>query len=305
MALTPSERATYKKEIAQRLSPQSYPEIDLVLGEFGAQIDDFWQGGDRFAYVLEMLKSVNDTILSQLAAHLNIETVEDSVLDPPAFWGEGQLRVFMSHLAKHKVFASDLQTALSGFGISGFVAHEDIEPDAEWQAEIEKALRTCDALIAVLHAGFNESPWADQEVGYALGRGVPVFSVRIDISPYGLFGKKQAFNGKGKQTTDIALELFEAYRNHPKTRDKVSDAIIERFCQSHSFANAISNCGLVEGLIVWKPEYKARLRDAVENNGQVNKAWGVPARIERLVLHRDPDPPQPASAASLGDDIPF
>lgn len=305
MALTPSERATYKKEIAQRLSPQSWAEIDLVLQEFGARTTDTWSGSDGFAYVIAMLKGVDDLTLNQLAEHLNIATGEDSVLDPPEFWGENRLCVFISHLAKHKVYASELQEALAAYGISCFVAHEDIEPDAEWQAEIEKALRTCDALLALLHEGFNDSLWAEQEVGYALGRGVPVFSIRIDMAPYGLFGKKQAFNGKGKDVAVIALELLDAYRKHPKTQEKVSDAIIEKFCESNSYAEAKANCGLVEALVVWKPEYKARLRDAAANNSQIKHSWGVPERIERLLAARDPDPSEAAPAGRTGDEIPF
>jgi nucleoside 2-deoxyribosyltransferase len=305
MALTPSDRATFKKEIAQRLSPQSWAEIDLVLNEFGASTTDFWQGADRFAYIVEMLKNVGDTVLSQLAAHLSIETGVGSVLDPPAFWSENQLRVFISHLAKNKIYASQLQTELAACGISCFVAHEDIEPDAEWQGEIEKALRTCDALVALLHEGFHESIWTDQEVGYALGRGVPVFSIRLDIAPYGLFGKKQAFNGKNKDISAIARELLDAYRKHPKTQEKASDAIVEKFCASGSFAEAKANCGLVEQLIFWRPGYKARIRDAIKDNSQISGSWGVPARIETVLAKRDPDPPEAATASGLGEEIPF
>ena len=302
MALTASERATYKKEIAQRLSPQSWAEIDLVLSELGVATTELWQGGDRFAYIIEMLKGVGDSVLSELAVHLNVETGEDSVLDPPAFWGENQLCVFISHLAKNKIYATDLQAALAAYGISCFVAHEDIEPDAEWQAEIEKALRTCDALVALLHEGFNESIWTDQEVGYALGRGVPVFSVRLDMAPYGLFGKKQAFNGKGKDISAIAVELLDTYRKHPKTQGKVSDAIIEKFCKSNSFAEAKVNCDLMEQLVAWKTEYKTRLREAVASNSQIKYSWGLPDRIERLLASRDPEP---ATAGSVEDEIPF
>lgn len=300
MALTPSERVTYKTEIAHRLSPLSWPEVDVILDEFGADTEDTWNGG-VFSYVVAMIKGLGDVQLQQLAAHLNIETGEDSVLDPPGFWMEGRLWVFLSHLAKHKVFASELQAALATYGICSFVAHEDIEPDAEWQEEIEKALRTCDALVALLNEGFNKSAWADQEVGYALGRGVPVFSIRLDMAPYGLFGKKQAFNGKGKDAATIAHELYEAYRRHPKSRDKLADTIIDRFCNSSSFADAKANCKQVEELEVWKPEYKDRLRTAVKDNGQVRDSWGVPERIEAVIQKRDPD----AVAAGLDAEIPF
>ena len=144
-------------------------------------------------------------------------------------WEEGKLSVFVSHISAQKVFASELHGALSTFGICAFVAHEDIEPTAEWQDEIEKALRTCDALLALLNPEFNLSTWTDQEVGYGLGRGVPVFSVRLGMSPYGLFGRKQAFNGNAKEAPEIAKELFEAYIIHPKTADKMADVVIRQF----------------------------------------------------------------------------
>ncbi|MFB9148655.1 toll/interleukin-1 receptor domain-containing protein [Roseovarius ramblicola] len=300
MLLTPSERATYKTEIAHRLSPLSWSEVDVILDEFGANTQDMWSG-DVFSYVVTMIKGLGDLPLRQLAAHLNIETGENSVLDPPVFWIEGQLWVFLSHLSKHKIFASELQAALATYGICSFVAHEDIEPDAEWQEEIEKALRTCDALVALLNEGFNQSTWTDQEVGYALGRGVPVFSVRLDIAPYGLFGKKQAFNGKGKDAASIANELYDAYRKHPKTRDKLADIVVDRFCNSGSFAEAKANSKQVEELEVWKSEYKSRLRDAVNNNGQVKHSWGVPEKIEAVIKKHDPD----AVKEDFDDKIPF
>ncbi|MHC4745639.1 MAG: toll/interleukin-1 receptor domain-containing protein, partial [Planctomycetota bacterium] len=186
MSLTPSERATLKTEIARRLSPRSWAEIDVILDEFGATVESW--SGDSFSYVIAMLRGINDEMLKQLAEHENIEMGSDSFMDTPPFWGDGKLRVFLSHISAHKVFAAELQAALSELGISAFVAHEDIEPDSEWQDEIEKALRTCDALVALLNPDFHVSNWTDQEVGYGLGRGIPVYSVRLGMNPYGLFG---------------------------------------------------------------------------------------------------------------------
>jgi hypothetical protein len=61
----------------------------------------------------------------------------------PKFWREGMFRIFLTHLAKERVFAGELQEALFKYGISCFVAHKDIEPSSHWQTEIIKALRTC------------------------------------------------------------------------------------------------------------------------------------------------------------------
>lgn len=297
MPLTPSERATLKTEIGRRLSPRTWPEIDLVLDEFGGNTSSTWDG-DQFSYVVAMLRNISDDMLRQLAEHENIEMGENSVMDAPAFWKDGQLRVFLSHISAHKVVASELQGALASFDICAFVAHQDIEPTAEWQDEIEKALRTCDALVALLNPKFNESTWTDQEVGYGLGRGIPVFSVRLGMSPYGLFGRKQAFNGNGKTAADIARELFEAYLSHAKTSEKMADTIVAKLAASSSFAEARANFFLVQRLATWKPEYKKRLRQTVEKNYQVKGSWGVPERIEALIAKRDPDP-------DMDDEVPF
>ncbi|WP_170347553.1 toll/interleukin-1 receptor domain-containing protein, partial [Ruegeria atlantica] len=201
-----------------------------------------------------MLKGVSDELLVQLSQHFGFSEPKNDIAGYATSNDQECLYIFISHLAKHKVFASELQSEMAKLGANCFVAHEDIEPDAEWQVEIERALRECDALIALLHDGFSESTWTDQEVGFALGRGAPVFSVRLDVAPYGLFGKKQAFNGKGKSVPEIAGELWEAYKKHPKTTEKASDAVVAKFCKSGSFAEAKANCEQVEALVTWKPE---------------------------------------------------
>jgi hypothetical protein len=132
-------------------------------------------------------------------------------------------------LATHKVFAAELQTYLLGYGISSFVAHNDIEPTSEWQNEIESALATCDSLVALLHEEFHKSNWTDQEIGFAMGRGVPVCSVRLGQTPYGFIGRFQAFNGHGKSAEYLAKELFESYLKNKQTERKMTEAIVTMF----------------------------------------------------------------------------
>lgn len=62
----------------------------------------------------------------------------------------------------------------------------------EWQTVIESALRTMDVMVALAHEGFCASPWTQQEVGWALGRGVPVLFVRLGEDPKGFPGRWQA-----------------------------------------------------------------------------------------------------------------
>jgi nucleoside 2-deoxyribosyltransferase len=186
-------------------------------------------------------------------------------------------------LSTHRALAAELQECLLHYGITCFVAHNDIEPTSEWQAQIETALATADALAALVHSGFHESDWTDQEIGFAMGRGIPTFAVRFDQAPYGFIGRFQAFNGNGKMAPILARELFDAYRKNKQTQRRMGDVLVGLFEQSGSFADAKNRIQYLEELETWEPAYSARIRTAVEGNSQISNSWGVPERVESLV----------------------
>src|ERR1700677_3202059 len=112
--------------------------------------------------------------------------------DEISIWGENGYRVFLSHKGGVKKETSRLKDELEVYGISAFVAHADIEPTKEWQQEIENALATMQAFVALMTPDFHDSNWTDQEVGFALGRGVPIIAAKMGKDPYGFIGKFQA-----------------------------------------------------------------------------------------------------------------
>lgn len=196
MSLSASQRVSLMKEIGKRLGAESWALIDLTLTQFGLPVANEWDGTGE-SYVLRMVERASDEALIELAQHLGYE-FEISVrpIVEPAFWRKGMFRLFISHLATQRKVAAQLQEHLLRYGISGFVAHNDIEPTLEWQTQIETALATCDALVAMLHSGFHKSDWTDQEIGFAMGRGVPVSSIHFGETPYGFIGRFQAFQRK-------------------------------------------------------------------------------------------------------------
>jgi hypothetical protein len=264
------------------LGAEEWPFIDLTLNQFSLPTSDTWDG-DKSSYVLKMLESASDPILIELGQHVGFQFDEAGPqrVDPP-FWRKGMLRLFVSHLAAKRDFAAGLQEALLEYGISAFVAHNDIEPTSEWQAQIETALATCDALIALLHEHFHASPWTDQEIGFAMGRGIPVFAVRFTYAPYGFIGRFQAFNGNNKAPAGLAWQLFEAYRTNKQTQRKMGEILINLFEESPSFTKAKDRIGYLEELTFWEPSFSARIRSAAKNNSQIIGAWGVPERVEAL-----------------------
>ena len=86
MALTPSERAHLIRDIADRLSDNSWPIIDMTLRQFDLPTTDEWQGGTH-AYVIAMVEDRSDESLVELGSHLGCEI--DLSLPPdaiPSFW---------------------------------------------------------------------------------------------------------------------------------------------------------------------------------------------------------------------------
>jgi hypothetical protein len=119
------------------------------------------------------------------------------VIPPDAskrIWGDGGFRLFFSHKSEVKKETGELKDRLRLFGVSCFVAHEDIHPTKTWQDEIENALASMDGFVALMTENFHDSDWTDQEVGFAFARGVPIIAVRLGKDPYGFIGKFQGLS---------------------------------------------------------------------------------------------------------------
>lgn len=282
MSLNPSERIKIITEASRRLANEDWSLIDLTLNQFGLPTKERWDG-EKDAYFIQMVSNASDDTLMSLAHHIGFEvSTPESRIDPP-FWKDKYVRVFLSHLSTQREFAANLQEEMERYGLTAFVAHNDIEPTAEWQNEIETALSTCEVLIALMQNGFKESNWTDQEVGFAMGRGLPVFSIRFNQDPYGFIGKFQAFNGNGKSPTDLSKEIFDVLRQHKQTQRRMTEVIVGLFENSYSYQNAKDNMSLLEELETWNSSFSERIGKAAENNGQIVDSYNVPQRVKNLI----------------------
>jgi len=122
-------------------------------------------------------------------------------------WKPGMVRAFVSHLALHREFASRVSTELETHGISGFVAHDHILVTHEWQTEIERALSSAEVFVGLVHPDSSTSYWMQQEVGWAMGRGIPIFMVRLGADPIGFPAKYQWKSLNPDEPSDVADEI--------------------------------------------------------------------------------------------------
>lgn len=280
MTLSKSKKVKLTKNIVLALADEEWVMIDFTLKQFGLPITDDWTG-DKKAYLVEMLSGADDDSLRELAAHCDGD--DDAATAELPYWKPGKLRVFLSHLSAKKEKASELQTALEANGMCSFVAHKDIHPTAEWQAEIETALQTCDLLIALVYPKFHDSDWCDQEIGWALGRGIPVFTIRLGSDPKGFVSRFQAFTGNGKTAEAIGEEILDAAITHKVLQEKIAEAIVTMFVESAHFHEAKSRIAKLEKLNYWDTSFSKRIKKAVKENYEISHAFGVPERAASLL----------------------
>jgi hypothetical protein len=115
--------------------------------------------------------------------------------DIARIWRAGRFRLFVSHSSRVRTSGELLKAAFASYGIDAFIAHEDVEPAPEWADEIVLALRSMHALCAIVTPEFHASRWCEQEAGFALGRPVPVISVRLGAEPSGFLRQLPVIEG--------------------------------------------------------------------------------------------------------------
>lgn len=306
--MTKSDRIKVKLAIIAALAPKAWSEVELILDEFGVHDLnwDRWEGSIE-SFIGACLREARDEILHEIAKHLGlgVDPAGSSTDGLPAFWQVGHFRLFISHHHQDRLRAGKLREQLATYYISSFVAHDDIVPTAEWQREIESALRTMDAMVTLNSPHFETSSWTDQEVGFALGRGKLVVPVGLDgRTPYGFIGKHQAFVPRtGMSAVRVAEKIYTALTRNPLTKDRMLDALVSRFEQTTSYASARSYFEAIEQADVVPHELLDRIRKAHDVNNQIRDSSGVPERINELFTKHGYSGPKIATPES--DEIPF
>ena len=314
--------------------------VDRSAASFNQTDWDHWNGGTTiwelhlevpvslFASIEPRLEEIEKTILGKLSYldrihrsdRLSQVTITPMAPDdfaagqhlaPPEHdvrrvWPENRFRLFLSHVAKHKVEISKLKAELADLGVTGFLAHEDIEPTREWKDDIALALKSMDALVALFTDDFHSSDWTDQEIGWALGRGVLIVSVRLGADPYGFVAAPQATTGTLTDPKSLAVEIVEVLLANPRTHHEMRRAIVFAMRDASLFAVAKSLKRFIPKITDFADDEKTILWAACTENYQVANAFGVPGAIYEAIGQPPALPETQEEAPPLSDDdIPF
>lgn len=291
--IKPLERIEIIEKIALVLQEKmTYSKIETYLTAYGIECKNFQPSvNSKRVYVEEILKFVSDEIIIKIAKELDIKIKSKFIKGKTInFWKQGYIKLFISHISKHKDKAKNLQDVLDIYGISAFVAHEDIEASKEWQEEIEKALHTMDAMTVILTKEIKESEWCDQEIGFAVGKESLIIPIQYGLIPYGFIGKYQAIQGVGKTVGEVAFSIYQAVLNNEKTGEKIQRSLTNLTANSTRIDVAIRRLNIIEKSNNFSVELIAAMSEKIRENSVLLQSEDFMNKLKIILKKYDIDP---------------
>ena len=195
-------------------------------------------------------------------------------------WNKNSLRLFLSHRDQYKAEAHVLANALEPYGVSVFVAHDAIKPMKEWQEEILNGLMTMEVMLVLLTDDFHKSDWTNQEVGFALGRGIPIVCVKVGtVDPQGFIGIRQALKGSLECISDVAPRVYHALISEIGQEGRLKEILVEAFVSSVSYIDTIDALKrLTETVNHLNDSELTRIIEGYSSNDQLHGCAGIHTR---------------------------
>lgn len=218
-----------------------------TVGKYPSRDRDNWSREYPGRYLVEL----EDSLLCELAAGLDIPIPAPRVATasadplPDGF----RLSCFISHRHTDKLVAKGISASLERYGIDGFVAHEDIEPNHEWLGRLKQELQSCHLVLALLSKEFRESDYTNQECGWALGRGVPVVCLNLGAAPSGFLNERQAVPPKhGREASQLCQAVVESLLSFPDDplKSQARTAVVEALVRAPHYSSAIACIEVLE-----------------------------------------------------------
>jgi hypothetical protein len=245
-------------------------DIDFVLRIVGIPVMSWNYEDNPFTYARRCISdsTVSDAQLRELAEYLDRAVI----VDDTGLWLPDTVRVFLSHLALEREFVSTVAEALAIHGLNGFVAHQAIEVNKKWATEIQRALRSTQVLVGLVHQGFSNSYWVNQEIGWALGRDIPIFMVRLGEDPAGFLSDTQWPSMVGSSPKEVANAIAAWTNTLPDFADTIGGRLIKAFADVKSFFESRDAAAAIAALGSLTDEQWSRLEQVYWSNDQIYRS---------------------------------
>lgn len=194
------------------------------------------------------------------------------------------IQIFLSYSHKAKKLAGELKEGFEYFDFSVFLAHEDIEPSAQWRAEIRKNLRDCDVFIPLLTKTFPESDWTDQETGIALALKKKIIPVKVHQNPHGFIGAVQAMKWNKESSYITCWEVADCLRTDDRFVQSAREGAISAFLSANDFKKEVPYA--VSKLLRFRPFSAPQLHRIIEGSSRnqgIYGCWAARTPMETLI----------------------
>lgn len=204
--------------------------------------------------------------------------------DTLGIWKPGCIRLFISHRDGFKVEAQELSDHLLDYGVSAFVAHSSIEPMEKWQKVILQGLETMEIMLAFVTDDFHRSHWTNQEIGYALARGVPIITLKLGIEdPLGFISDTQAVKGDVNDVYSFLPSLYNLLSKKLGNKSRMQSALVEAFVGSPDWDQArIRFDRLKEHITSLSEDQVQKIVTGYKDNKWLNEAIYLNNQYKRL-----------------------
>ncbi|SDM48047.1 toll/interleukin-1 receptor domain-containing protein [Actinomyces ruminicola] len=188
--------------------------------------------------------------------------------------------------------AQELHDKLSKMHVDAVMARHAILPGTDWEQAIRTELESSAALVSVGTKGYSARPWCQQEIGWALGRHVPILWIQYadGESPAGFLARTQALIADDPDQPEvIARDVMQWLAKQKNTREALVDSLLSALETSDSY-RATRECAelLILTGTLSEDEWN-RVTQAAVTNRQVRDAfeWIGEGRYRRRVTMLD------------------
>lgn len=227
-------------------------------------------------YLPARLSAASDHQLAALTANLKANYAKGSALSDKycSLLDQTQLRLFISHAPLGRREAQSLKLQLALAGLTAFTSGEDVITNQEWLVETVAQLEHMDGLLNLVTDQSLTSPAANQEVGFALGAGVPVLNIIKELPPQGLAGSMQMIEwGEEARTKSVALDVIGWMMDQPALGPKLTDLLVRQIVSSGEATDAYRIIGFCRHALKRSKHLLAgqifELRQAARDNPEI------------------------------------
>ena len=198
------------------------------------------------------------------------------------------MKAFLSYSNLDKYLAAQIKHELEDYGLEIFMAHEDIEPLAEWVDTIRAELEACDVFIPILTENFDKSDWTDQETGIAIACNTLIIPLKVTADPHGFIARFQALKMDIKKIAPSCYKLAKVIASKPVLGDLFRDGLIKKFGDSWSFDNANRNTKLLLSFEGYTLRQVTNIIGHIIANGQINQSFQARRKLSNYInIYKD------------------